>query len=269
MGNELERDHYQDGSWYDAEYVHIRADIPYYKEVARASSGKVLEFACGTGRLTIPMAETGTEVVGVDISESMLHRAEQKKAWLSPFVREKLSFAPGDMRSMRLEEKFQTVILGFNSLMHMSQEADLLAVFETAKYHLLPGGEFHLDIYSPYPAPSIRESEGRYDPQEMIDPHTHDRYIVTENNSYDPRTQINTVYFYYQKVDRERKPIGDEMKTILKLRVLYPREMDSLIQRSGFEIVGDWDDYQREIPFTAKGGKRVMCLKKPEGDSCE
>jgi len=44
-------DHYGDGAWYDAEYVHIRGDVPYYAGVAGATNGAILELACGTGRV--------------------------------------------------------------------------------------------------------------------------------------------------------------------------------------------------------------------------
>ena len=93
------RDHYADGAWYDAEYVHIGGDIPYYEQVACETDGPILELACGTGRLTFPMAATGVKVVGVDNSTAMLARAEAKRAALPPSGRRAALYGPNGYTS--------------------------------------------------------------------------------------------------------------------------------------------------------------------------
>lgn len=253
------RDHYGDGAWYDAEYVHIGGDIPYYADVARETAGRVLELACGTGRLSFPMAKAGAEIVGVDIAESMIERAEQKRTQ-SPLA-DRMRFEVGDMRTLRLSKRFDAVVLAFNTLMHMLEDDDLFAVLETAKHHLKSGGLFYFDIHTPYPALLDRDPTERYDPQQMIDPHTGHRYLVTDNNDYNPRTQINTVRFFYQQVDAQSRAVGKEKRAELKLRVLFPRELDLLLSLSGFEVLGDWDDFERTKPFSGKGGRRVVVAR--------
>ena len=62
---------YRDGRHYDALNSLLVADVPFYVEEARRSDGPVLELACGTGRLTIPIAQRGVEIVGLDLSPSM------------------------------------------------------------------------------------------------------------------------------------------------------------------------------------------------------
>jgi|GEM_PF-7067669 len=62
---------------YDADNRDILlADIPFYLQRAKNLSGKVLELACGTGRITIPLAENGTEIWGLDYSNAMLNKNE-------------------------------------------------------------------------------------------------------------------------------------------------------------------------------------------------
>lgn len=259
---EGEESYYADGAWYDAEYVHIGGDIPYYQRVARETEGPILELACGTGRLSIPMAQTGRPVLGIDIAPGMLERAQEKRSKLPPPLQDKLHFELGDMRTLRLGRTFNAVVLAFNTLLHMLEDDDLLAALETARIHLAPGGLFHLDVHTPYPtAEQRREPDGRYDPQQMIDPRTGQRYIVSENNRFDPRTQINSMSFYYRPVNAAGEPIGPEREVVLRLRVLFPRELDSWIRRAGLEVAGDWDDFNRARPFTALGGRRVMALR--------
>ena len=66
---------YRDGRHYDALNSFLVADIPFYLEEARNAGRPVLELACGTGRLTIPIAQSGVEIVGLDLSPSMLAHA--------------------------------------------------------------------------------------------------------------------------------------------------------------------------------------------------
>ncbi len=253
-------DYYGDGAWYDAEYVHIGGDIPYYEQVARETQGELLELACGTGRLTFPMAATETKVHGIDLAASMVDRARHKWRALGPVDRSNLSFVVGDMRSYRVDRKFEAVVLAFNTLMHLTEDRDLLATLDTVKAHLAPDGLFHFDLHTPFPELLSRESEGRYDPQEMVAPDG-SRYVVTENNSYDPRRQINRMRFFYQQVDKGGARIGNERYAELELRVLFPRELDLILDFAGFEVLGDWDGFDRKLPFQGTGGRRVLCCR--------
>jgi SAM-dependent methyltransferase len=254
-------DHYGDGAWYDAEYIHIRADVPYYARVAGETKGAILELACGTGRLTIPMVRAGGTVHGIDRAPGMIARAEEKRAALPSFQRERLSFEVADMRTLRMERKFEAVVLGFNTLMHMISDDDLSAALETVRLHLLSGGRFYFDLHTPFPELLTRDPTKRYDPQEMIDPHGGERYVVTESNEYDARTQINRMYFFYQRVDRNGSPQGSEKRAVLLLRVIFPRELDRWLHTHGFEVVGDWDDFECKNPFSGKGGRRVVVAR--------
>jgi SAM-dependent methyltransferase len=258
----MEHDHYADGAWYDAEYVHIRADLPYYTRVASGAPGPILELACGTGRLSFPMAEAGAVVHGIDVAEGMIREARRKRLRASAEVQSRLSFELADMRSARLGRRFAAVVLGFNTLMHMTEDADLAGALGTAREHLEPGGLFHLDLYTPFPELLTRDPEGRFDPQQMIDPQTGERYLVTENNRYDPRRQLNTMRFYYQRVDRLGRPVGPERSTTVTLRVIFPRELDTWLTGAGFDVVEDWDDFEKSAPFSGKGGRRVIVARR-------
>lgn len=255
-------DHYADGAWYDAEYVHIRGDVPHYARVAAETAGPILELACGTGRLTFPMLEAGDAVVGIDAAPGMIARADERRAALAAEDRARVRFQVADLRTLDLGERFSGVVLAFNSLMHMTTDEDLTAAFETVRRHLDPGGLFHFDLHTPLPELLYRDPNGRYDPQEMIDPATGDRYVVTESNDYDPRTQINRLFFHYQKVHRDGRPAEvRERRAELALRVIFPRELDRWLSSSGFEIAGEWDDFERRQPFSGRGGRRIVAAR--------
>jgi SAM-dependent methyltransferase len=87
---------------YDAFYGDSRPQIAsmvaFYESVARKVGGPVLELACGTGRIALPLAKAGLHVTGVDRSEAMLTIARRKLAALSASVQERLALISPDLR---------------------------------------------------------------------------------------------------------------------------------------------------------------------------
>lgn len=72
--NQERREYYGDlAGFYDWRMAGDVEDVPFYVELAKESGGPVLELGCGTGRVTLPIAESGTEVVGLDLSPDMLN----------------------------------------------------------------------------------------------------------------------------------------------------------------------------------------------------
>ncbi len=125
----------------EAEYVasHIRKQAPQVK--------RILELGCGTGAHAEHLARMGYTVHGVDMSESMLARADARKSTLPPEVAARLSFGLGDARTVRTGETYDSVISLFHVMSYQITNADLEAVFETASVHLQPGGLFLFDFW--------------------------------------------------------------------------------------------------------------------------
>src|SRR5690242_5035466 len=87
-------------------------DLPLYLELARAQGRRVLEVACGSGRVVLPMARAGFEVVGIDISPHMLALARQKLAAANV----EAELVQDDMRTFRLERgEFDLAIVAVKS----------------------------------------------------------------------------------------------------------------------------------------------------------
>jgi len=88
--------------FYDWSYSERKEDIPFYVRLARECGSPVLEVACGTARVLIPLAREGFEVVGIDFSEHMLAIAREKLEKESPEVRRRVSLVQADMREFDL-----------------------------------------------------------------------------------------------------------------------------------------------------------------------
>src|SRR5215470_3017997 len=52
-----------------------RRDVGFWQRLAAKADGRVLELGCGTGRVAIPLAKSGVDLVGVDRSQPMLGQA--------------------------------------------------------------------------------------------------------------------------------------------------------------------------------------------------
>ena len=121
-------------------------DVPFYVELARQAAEQghaVLELGCGTGRVTIPIAQAGVEVVGIDNARAMLDVARRKAAAAGLDIR----WLTADMAAFRLDQRFGLVIVPFRSFLHLLTEADQLACLSCVHEHLLPGGRFALNFF--------------------------------------------------------------------------------------------------------------------------
>ena len=138
-------------SHYDTGYCSKQdlVDVPFYVDLARKSGGPVLEIACGTGRVLLPIARQGIEIEGVDNSESMLRILRRNLAREPREVRERVTIHEGDMRDFRLEKKFQLVTIPFRPLQHMYAVEDQLAALTTAAFHVEEGGSLAFDVFFP------------------------------------------------------------------------------------------------------------------------
>lgn len=82
------------------------ASEQFYMEQARESGGRVLELGCGSGRLTIPIAQEGIDIVGADLSPSMLQSARAKGAAAGL----RIPFVQADMRQFDLGDRFSAIL---------------------------------------------------------------------------------------------------------------------------------------------------------------
>src|SRR5437764_13997664 len=107
--------------YYDGAYAAKQdlVDLPFYIDLAEQSRGPVLEIACGTGRVLLPIARRGIEIRGVDNSLPMLDVLKANLAREPQQVRQRITVQEGDMRTFRLNRKFPLVTISFRPMQHM------------------------------------------------------------------------------------------------------------------------------------------------------
>jgi len=235
------------GELYD--YVNqTNIDYEFYKRWAQKVQGPVLELCSGTGRLTIPIKKSGVNIVGLDITKSMISRAKEK----ARAIQLDIDFIEGDMRSFDLQERFSLIFIPFNSIQNTYSVIDVESIFERVKHHLNRDGLFIIDIFNP----SIQfmvKSEETYIEQYRFKKTDGTEVVISEKGKYDSAAQINRVKWKYE-FD------GKEYIDKLDMRCYYPLEMDALINYNGFEIVAKFGDYD-ENPFDSESKKQIFICK--------
>ena len=119
----------------EARKSRIAASEQFYIEEA-SRGGNVLELACGSGRLTVQLAQKGIDIVGADLSASMLQAARDKAAAAGL----RIEFVEADMRSFDFGRRFSTILIPGNSLLHLLGREDLMQCLACVRRHLAAGG---------------------------------------------------------------------------------------------------------------------------------
>jgi len=243
---------YWDGLHYDAFNTPYQDDLPFYLAEARKARGPVLELACGTGRLTIPLKKAGIDITGLDLAAPMLRRAKAKAAAAGL----RIKFIKADASRFRLGRLFNLIFIPFNSMQHMLSRAEIEGLFGSVAAHLAPGGRFIFDVFNPEPHYLIRDTKELLPVAYYPDPAGGGQMLVQEQYSYDRAAQVSRILWHYR-----REKDGKTIKKRLNMRCFYPAELEALTHYNGFVTVARWGSFERG-PFTGKSAKQVLILKK-------
>jgi SAM-dependent methyltransferase len=223
------------GEHYDAYSANARGDLSFWVRRARHAGDPVLELACGTGRISIPMAEAGAVVSGLDASPAFLDLARSKAALRGLDV----DFQHGDMRSFRIAKSFQLIAIPFRGISVLLSFKDLSSCFQCCRDHLLPGASLVIDTFNTPDETYSRRAEQR---SSYRDPEGGGLIEVIANSDYDATSRIVRVAYTLR---REGTP---DVFTQLALRHHSAGEIISALEEAGLAItahVGTYDGSQR------------------------
>jgi 2-polyprenyl-3-methyl-5-hydroxy-6-metoxy-1,4-benzoquinol methylase len=232
---------YRDAQAYDVEEGGYDADYPLTEQWACELGGPLLDLACGTGTMAIRLAEQGFQVTGVDIIPEMIAWASQKA--LAQGV--SIEWVVADARTFHLQKRFLFIYLLGNAFQHFLTRADQEALLARVREHLHPRGCFLFGTRNPSPRNLL---EARYPEPQQYTMSDGRRYMVTEQQEYDPITQIQ----YYTFHEQWLKPEGLQEKKKYRgaLRYVFPQEMEALLFYNGLQIRSCYGNWQQE-PLTA------------------
>jgi SAM-dependent methyltransferase len=239
----------------------MAGDVDFYRRLAGETGGPIREVGCGTGRVAVPLAQDGHEVVGVDLSAAMLRVAEQRRAELEPAVGARLTFREGDMITLDLGREFGLVVTPSRVFQFALTTEAQRAALAALRRHLRPGGRLVLDLFDPLldmvvpGAPAGRSGE-------VVHPASGNRvtWEVTGRHP-DPGRQLVVEDWTW----RELAPSGEAIRTEverLTLRWSTRSEMRLLFELASLEVVAEHGDFEGGPP--AYGREQVWVLRRAD-----
>jgi SAM-dependent methyltransferase len=240
---------WNDPELYDLENADDPAfDVAYWSSlVSDMAPARMLELACGTGRLTVPLARLGVidELVGVDSSRPFLERLLDRL--LGESLQTRIEAVAGRMQEPPVSGPFDLVVIAFNSLAYLTGVEDRRSCLSSIRSLLAPGGAFAFDLVAPrydflaealQPCPPVRVDADHAAPDHGVR-----RFVRSYTDTYDASTQTlrstNRYEIFYEDGRVEHR-IGD-----LDWHIYFPAELELLLEEAGFEVVERYGGYDR------------------------
>jgi len=244
--------------FFDLDYGGFTEDLDLYRNFAAISGGPILDVGTGTGRVLLSLAAEGYRVVGVDVSPAMLRIAEAKlkaSGLQAQFVR-------GDIRDLRLEERFHLAIVAADGLMHLSTLADQGQALQKLHDLLIPGGMLIVDLFHPHPERLLALDKELVLAWSKRDPQTGHMVSKLVSRETDFALQLQHITFFYDELDKQ----GHVTRVIAPfvLRYLGRYEMELLLQRHGFVVEHVYGSYELD-DFTADSDRMIFQARRSEG----
>ena len=238
--------------WENAQTVQ-RRDVAFWRRLAAAADGRVLELGCGTGRIAVPIAKDGITLTGVDRSAPMLDRARRRAARAR--LGQRLALVRADIRHLPFRDRrFGLVMAPYGILQSLVRERDLMAVLASVHRVLARGGRFGIDLVPDLP--KWAEYEGRRTLSGAMGTRT--RVSLVETVRQD-RPKGLTIFDQRYTAARDGRRRVYEFT--LTFRTLSIPAMARRLERAGFVVDAVLGDY-RGGPWDARADAWVLLTRK-------
>jgi SAM-dependent methyltransferase len=209
-----------------------------------ADGGRALEFAIGTGRVAVPLAEQGVPVTGIELSEPMVSQLRTKAD------QETIPVVIGDMAAATAPGigTYRLAYLVYNTIANLLTQAEQVACFRNAARHLEPGGRFVIELWVP-------EVHKLPPDQKAVVWNSSPTYIALD--TYDVlNQQVVSHHFRFAENGREARLYRTPH------RYIWPAELDLMGQLAGFELESRHADWAG-AEFTAQSRSHVSIYRLP------
>jgi SAM-dependent methyltransferase len=254
--------YYELAELYDHLFIGLPGELEFYVAAAQDAGSPVLELGCGTGRITLPIAESGVEVVGLDLVPQMLSVARRKAAELDEPARERVQLVEGDMCEFDLGTTFQLVAIPFRAFLHLVTVEDQRRCLDCVRRHLAPDGRLVFNIFDPrtdiIAAHATPLGGAMKKMADVAPPGAERRYVLWDSREYNQTEQLILQEHVLDEIDEDGLVVTRTYGSMM-LRYLYRFEAQHLLESCGFEIEALFGDFDRS-EFEA-GGEQVWVAR--------
>jgi SAM-dependent methyltransferase len=206
-----------------------------------AGDGRALEFAIGTGRVAVPLAQRGVPVTGIELSGPMIEQLRAKADETA------IPVIAGDMATTQAPGTYTLVYLVYNTISNLLTQSEQVACFRNAARHLTPGGRFVIELW----VPELRTL-----------PPGQQATVFTSEPGY---IGLDTYDVLHQHVVSHHFTFGTGRQAQLfrsPHRYIWPSELDLMAQLAGFELEARHADWAG-AEFTAQSPSHVSVYRLP------
>ncbi len=226
-------------------YKEQNQDIEFWLEMAKCYGPSILELACGTGRISAPLGAQGFDVTGIDLSASMIAKAQKKS--------QKVQWLEGDVRDFSLQKTFSLITFPYDTFTHLHQLSDIKACLRCIKQHLKPDGHFVIDFKNPSYVFNTVNSPHQRDVYSIFqDPSSSRKVTVNRECEYEAAEQL-----YHRTLLFSWENRSEVVREALTLRIFFPKEIEFILLENGFKILQKFGNYQQE-PFKGNSSHHIL-----------
>jgi len=212
-------------------------DISFWQELARQSTGPILELGCGTGRVLLPMAQSGRQVYGIDNERGVLALLRSR---ITPDQKKYTHILQADTAAFHFDLHFSLIIAPCNTYSSFSNKTRRRTL-SGVRFHLHEDGVFALSLPNPT---TLKHLPERSEPEvEEIFPHPLDGEPVQVSSSWERSDHFITVQWHYDHL----LPDGgiERSSTQIKHNLISTRDYLAEIQNAGFIINNTYGNYDQ------------------------
>ncbi|MEA2025058.1 MAG: class I SAM-dependent methyltransferase [Chloroflexota bacterium] len=244
--------------YYDLDFLDVAYDAELYQQLVQEAGGPVLELGVGSGRLAIPLALAGHEVVGIDNDPAMLQRA--RKAWdetKGQLDADRFSVHDGDLTTYRSQRHFGVALIAVNTFLLAEDDDARLAILTTMREHLREGGIAVVEVGTPDEAELTRYDRRLQHEWLRRDPETGEEVSKSISAHHDPEAGTLDLTQIYEWTPTEGGPLSRVTK-IDTLHLVSAEHLGELASQAGFGEVDQRGDHLL-TPYGA-GSHRVILV---------
>ncbi len=204
-------------------------EIKFWANLAEDHGENILHLMCGTGEVAVGLAKRGYKVIGVDLTQSMIYRAQDRAE--KEDVSENVKMVKGDVRNLNLNKRFDFIFMSTGDFHHFLDKKDIITVLAESYAHLKPGGALAIELFN-MPKEDFKRPEKKFGPLREIP----EEMTLWKRNSSTYRSKDHMLEIKERLHVRE----GDEItkgEYVIQLKLFTENEIGGYLNKAGFDNI--------------------------------